>query len=102
MKYMSFLVLKNSRILISVILLIAFISGFSSTTSTYALENTQDMSFECESAILMEAKTGTVLYSYNPNKPLPPASVTKIMYKTIVYRSFNASTADLEPLSAAF
>ena len=87
---MSFLVLKNSRILISVILLIAFISEFSSTTSTYALENTQDMSFECESAILMEAKTGTVLYSYNSNKPLPPASVTKIMTLLLIMEAIES------------
>ncbi len=87
---MSFLVLKNSRILISVILLIALISGFFSTTSSYALENTQDMSFECESAILMEAKTGTVLYSYNPNKPLPPASVTKIMTLLLIMEAIES------------
>ena len=100
---MSFLVLKNSRILISVILLIAFISGFSSTTSIYALENTQDMSFECESAILMEAKTGTVLYSYNPNKPLPPASVTKIMTLLLVMEEIdkgNLSYTDTVTTSA--
>lgn len=33
----------------------------------------------CESAILMEAATGTVLFEKNADKALPPASVTKIM-----------------------
>ena len=33
----------------------------------------------CESAILMEASTGAVLYSKNAHEALPPASVTKIM-----------------------
>ena len=38
-----------------------------------------DLELECESAVLMEATTGTVLYEKNPDKALPPASVTKIM-----------------------
>ena len=33
----------------------------------------------CESAILMEAATGTVLFEKDADKALPPASVTKIM-----------------------
>ncbi|GAA0599504.1 serine-type D-Ala-D-Ala carboxypeptidase DacF [Virgibacillus siamensis] len=34
---------------------------------------------EAESAILMERDTGKVLYKKNPNKRLPPASMTKVM-----------------------
>lgn len=33
----------------------------------------------CKSAILMEATTGSVLYSQNAEESLPPASVTKVM-----------------------
>ena len=33
----------------------------------------------CQSAILMEARTGTVLYQQSSHSALPPASVTKIM-----------------------
>ena len=42
------------------------------------------MTFDCQSAILMEANTGTVLYEYNADSPLPPASVTKIMTLLLV------------------
>lgn len=34
---------------------------------------------ECKSAVLMEAKTGTVLCAFNETEALPPASVTKVM-----------------------
>ncbi len=37
-----------------------------------------------DSAVLMDAETGTVLFSKNPNSPLPPASVTKIMTLLLV------------------
>lgn len=33
----------------------------------------------CKSALLMEAKSGQILYAQNENEPLPPASVTKVM-----------------------
>jgi len=34
---------------------------------------------ECKSAILMEARSGRILYAQNENEALPPASVTKVM-----------------------
>lgn len=37
------------------------------------------LALHCESAFLMEATTGTVLYTQNARKSMPPASVTKIM-----------------------
>ncbi len=38
----------------------------------------------CESAILMEADTGTILYAKNINEPLYPASTTKLMTALLV------------------
>lgn len=42
------------------------------------------LEINAESAILMDAKTGTVLYTKNASEPLPPASVTKIMTLLLV------------------
>jgi D-alanyl-D-alanine carboxypeptidase (penicillin-binding protein 5/6) len=42
------------------------------------------MSFDCESVLLMDATTGTILYEQNSDKALPPASVTKIMTLLLV------------------
>ena len=50
-----------------------------------AKENIEnEMTFDCKSAILMEATTGTILYEFNADTPLPPASVTKIMTLLLV------------------
>jgi len=38
-----------------------------------------DLGLSCASAVLMEAKTGTILYAHNEKAALPPASVTKVM-----------------------
>ncbi len=37
------------------------------------------LTLNCRSAVLMEATTGTILYTQNPDEAMPPASVTKIM-----------------------
>ena len=43
-----------------------------------------DVDFGAPSCLLMEAETGTVLYEYNADEQLPPASVTKIMTLLLV------------------
>lgn len=43
-----------------------------------------DLKLECKSAILIEAKTGKVLYEQNADEALPPASVTKVMTLLLV------------------
>ena len=78
---MSFLFFK--RILACVVCCAVFISIFS--FSSFAIDtNDNGMKFDCKSAILMEASTGTVLYEYSSDKALPPASVTKIMTLLLV------------------
>ena len=73
---MSFLFLKRIVAFVVCFTLLLSIFGFSSL----AIETTDNrMKFDCKSAILMEASTGTVLYEYNSDEALPPASVTKIM-----------------------
>ena len=43
------------------------------------------LEINAKSAVLMEAKTGTILYSLNKDSMLPPASVTKIMTLLLVF-----------------
>lgn len=45
---------------------------------------TVNLSLNCKSAILMEAKTGEILYEQNADEALPPASVTKVMTLLLV------------------
>lgn len=51
------------------------------TFSGYAVksEQTESLADKAKSAVLMDASNGQVLYKYNENEKLPPASVTKIM-----------------------
>ena len=51
----------------------------SDATEDVLLEDNGGMDFDCVSAILMDAATGTVFYEKNADAALPPASVTKIM-----------------------
>lgn len=44
----------------------------------------------CKSAVLMEAETGTVLYSHNENEALPPASVTKVMTLLLIMEAIDS------------
>ena len=63
---------KRIFALISVIVIL-----FAGIPAAHAEEITPELN--CESAILMEAVTGTVLFEKDADKALPPASVTKIM-----------------------
>ena len=56
------------------------------------------LSLACKSAILMEAKTGAILYTQNADEPLPPASVTKIMTLLLVMEAVDAGTLRLDTL----
>ncbi|MCX7816423.1 MAG: D-alanyl-D-alanine carboxypeptidase [Syntrophales bacterium] len=43
-----------------------------------------------KSAIVADMETGTILYSKNPDKPIPPASLTKIMTLYLVFESLES------------
>lgn len=48
------------------------------------------LNLKCQSAVLMEATTGCILYVQNPNEALPPASVTKIMTLLLVMEAIDS------------
>ena len=50
------------------------------------------LNLNCKSAILMEATTGTILYTQNAEEALPPASVTKVMTLLLVMEAIDAGT----------
>lgn len=56
------------------------------------------MPFEvnAESAVLMELETGTVLYAKSADRPLPPASVTKIMTLLLFMEEVDAGNISLD------
>lgn len=48
-------------------------------------EGTTEMELSAETAILMEAETGRVLFEREADKALPPASVTKVMTLLLIF-----------------
>lgn len=50
-------------------------------------ENTQSMSVDARSAILIEPQTGKILFEYNSNEQYAPASVTKVMTLLLIYEA---------------
>lgn len=77
---------------ISLILALVF---FLSLTVPASAEETNSFDVKAKSAVLMEASTGTVLYSKCPDDPLPPASVTKVMTLLLVMEAIDSRNLSL-------
>lgn len=60
------------------------------------IENLMPFDLDCQSACLMDAETGTVLYAKNADEPLPPASVTKVMTLLLVMEAIDSGKLNLE------
>ena len=85
--------IKNK--LLSFILSVCIIAS-SFVIGTSAVPNETKMNFDCKSAILIEAKTGKVLFEQNADEALPPASVTKIMTLLIVMEAIEEGKLSLD------
>lgn len=75
-------------LLLSIILVIPFVSAV-------AAEDIAPFSVNCKSAVLMDAGSGKVLYSFNAEEALPPASVTKIMTLLLVFEAIDSGALSL-------
>ena len=89
---------KYLAFLLSVLFLIfSFnINIFAASDISYIPSVTLNKTFDCKSAILMEANTGTVLFEQNANEALPPASVTKIMTLLLVMEAIEKGNIKLD------
>lgn len=70
-----------SIVLLSIMCIVMVIPSFANEVKEPILD------INAKSAVLMDANTGTVLYSLNKDTMLPPASVTKIMTLLLVFES---------------
>lgn len=78
---------KYGRVLLSAILALVLMVG--SLFPVYGAE-TDPLTLESKSAVLMDGATGTVLYEKNSHKAMPPASVTKVMTLLLIYEAEEA------------
>ena len=83
---------KTMRIFLS--LCLSFFVLFFGNTYVYA-EN-QNLEINAPSAILMEAKTGTVIYEKNPDEIRSPASITKIMTMLLAFEALKEGKISLQ------
>lgn len=59
-------------------------------------ENSSTLSLSAPSVLLMEAKTGTILYEKNSHDILHPASITKIMTLILIFDALESGQITLE------
>ena len=57
--------------------------------------NAEPVSLEARSAVLMEASTGTIVYEYNKDERLSPASITKIMTLLLIFDALENGKIEL-------
>ena len=93
---------KITLYLIIITLLVGFTLPISSLkTSAVSSPQAPDVTENCTSAILMEADTGSVLYEYNADAPLPPASVTKVMTLLLVMEAIDGGKINYSDMVSA-
>ena len=63
-----------------------------------AAAQTQVPDLVSHSAVVMDAATGTLVYSKNPDDEIPPASLTKLMTMHLAFREISAGRASLEEI----
>lgn len=80
------------------------IPTWSNSVETLAqIKNKVELELDCESAILLDENTGTILYTKNEHEKLRPASVTKVMTLLLIMEELEAgriALTDKVPCSA--
>ena len=91
------------------VFLISIIAGFASGSAVTASEVESDLegamrstipapNLKVSSWLLMDAKTGLTLAANNPDAPVEPASLTKLMTAFIVFREIERETISLDDI----
>ncbi|WP_159885283.1 D-alanyl-D-alanine carboxypeptidase family protein [Paenibacillus puerhi] len=57
-----------------------------------------ELELQASSAILMEASTGQILYEYNADKALPPASMAKMMTEYLVMEAIESGKLQMDQM----
>lgn len=84
---------------LALLLTIAVISAYVLAAPAHALAYTFEV--PAQSAILVDAATGQVLYAKNEHQPLPPASITKIMTMLLTMEAIDSGRVKLDDVVVA-
>ena len=78
---------------------ITYEAGISQNAAKKADDNKKTgdtLTLSAPSVLLMEAKSGTIIYEKDANKQMPPASITKIMTLLLIFDALDAGKISLE------
>lgn len=78
--------MKKTYKILSITLALVFVIMIAGPHTTEA----KAIDLKAESAILVDAETGKILYSKNPDEALPPASMTKMMSEYLVLEAIDS------------
>ncbi len=92
---LSGLVLKREKIVFYLALII-FIQLLIISFPVNVLAQQPEFDLTAQSALLLEAETGEVIFQKEPHQKLPPASMTKIMTMLLVMEELDKGTVGLE------
>lgn len=85
----------KKKFLATFLIVILVATAFVSSISAIEIKET-NIDLNVKSAVLMDASTGTILYSQNAEESLPPASVTKVMTLLLVFEAIEKGTISYE------
>lgn len=75
--------MKNKKIIISIVIATCMLAVYATPVAMADVPASLDLS--CDSAMLMDAQTGEIVFGYNENERMPVASVNKIMTLYLVF-----------------
>ena len=81
---------KKTTAILTFLFLLSIASPFATSIKA------EEVDYDAESVILLEAETGQVLYESNANEPMSPASLTKIMTLVLGLEALEEGELDLE------
>ncbi len=93
--------MKKTRLAVLIIViavLASSLSVFAARKDIAAVSSGLNLELSSESACLMEASTGEVIYEQNPDEKLEPASVTKIMSLLLICEALDEGIIKLEDM----
>lgn len=68
------------------------------TAASVETDNSADLGITAQACVLMEASTGEIIYSKNPDEALRPASITKIMTLILIFDALEEGKIKLDDL----
>jgi D-alanyl-D-alanine carboxypeptidase (penicillin-binding protein 5/6) len=75
---------------------LALVIGFVAAIAAVAPVQAQLFETKAAQAFMIDAETGTILFSKNPDQPIPPASLAKLMTMEVVFNAIRAGRYSLD------